>query len=285
VQNVLTGLNLALLGGFILAGFAAAGSGAQAITAGGEFWAAPRWSAHAGALLFVMFAYSGWNAAAYLSEEVERPERNLPRALLLGTLTVTVLYLLLNLLLFAAVPARELRGVVPVVEVAAKRLFGSGAGAWLAALIGLVILASLSAYMLIGPRVYFAMARDGLFLRFAARVHPRFGTPALSIVAQGVCAVVMILSGTFGQLLKYIGFALGIFPLLTVAGLLVLRRREPGRVRPFRVWGYPLVPLLYLVAMGWILAVSLANDPGPALVALATVAAGIPVYWLAFARK
>jgi APA family basic amino acid/polyamine antiporter len=129
------------------------------------------------------------------------------------------------------------------------------------------------------------MARDGLFFRFAARLHPRFETPGLSIIAQGLWAVVLVLTGTFEQLLTYMGFALGIFPWMAVAGVLLLRRRDPGRERPYRVWGYPLTPIFYLIAMTWILAVALFTAPGPSLVALFTVLAGIPAYHFTVGRK
>lgn len=280
VQNSLTGLKLVLLAGLIGSGFMASRGNWQFLGPGSDFWAPGRWEQLGIVLLWVMFAYSGWNASAYIAEEVERPARTLPRSLLLGTLIVLVLYLLLNLLFFYAAPVESLRGVVAVGEVAAEGLFGAGAARWLAVLISLALLSSLSAYVFIGPRVYYAMARDGLFFRFGARIHPRFETPSLSIAAQGLCAGVMILTGTFEQLLTYIGFALGIFPWMAVAGVLLLRRRQPTRERPYRVWGYPLVPIFYLVAMAWILVVALINRPGPSLVALATVAAGIPVYSL-----
>jgi len=210
--------------------------------------------------------------------------RTLPRALAGGTLIVLVIYLGVNLLFFYAAPPAALAGVVPVGEVAAEHLFGPGVAAWLAVLISLALVSSLSAYLFTGPRVYFAMARDGLFFRFAARLHPRFETPGLAILAQGACAAVMVVSGTFEQLLTYIGFALGIFPWLAVAGLFLLRRREPERPSPYRVWGYPLVPLFYLAAMAAILAVAFWNRPGPSLVALATVAAAVPIYWLTVRR-
>ena len=280
VQNTLTVLKLALLAGLIAVGFAFGKGNPDFLSAASEFWTAGRWSQMALALLWVMFAYSGWNASAYLAEEMHQPARSLPRSLLFGTLTVMGIYLLVNLLFFFSAPAADLSGVVAVGDVAVRHLFGEGAGAKLSILIAVALLSSLSAYVFIGPRVYYAMARDGLFFRFAARIHPRFETPAASIIAQGVCAIVMILSGTFEQLLTYIGFALGIFPWMAVAGLLWLRRREPARDRPYRVWGYPLVPLLYLAAMAWILAISLWNRPGPSLLAVATVAAGLPFYWL-----
>lgn len=285
LQIFLTGLNLALLGGLVVAGFAGGQGSWQFLGRSTDFWETGRPGQLGLALLWVMFAYSGWNASAYLAEEVERPARTLPRSLALGTLMVLGVYVAVNLLFFYAAPAADLSGVIAVAEVAAQRLFGAGAAAWLAALIGLALVSSLSAYVFTGPRVYYAMARDGLFFRFAARVHPRFETPGLAIAAQGLCAAAMILTGTFEQLLTYIGFALGIFPWLSVAGLLWLRRRQPARDRPYRVWGYPLVPVFYLAAMAAILGVGLVNRPGPSLVALLTVAAGIPVYWLAARRR
>jgi APA family basic amino acid/polyamine antiporter len=285
VQNALTVLKLVLLFGLVAAGFAFGAGDAGFLTGSGEFWAGGKWNQLGLALLWVMFAYSGWNAAAYLAEEVHEPARTLPRSLLLGTLAVMGIYVLVNLLFFFSAPAADLRGQVAIGDVAVRHLFGEGAGSKLSILIAAGLLSSLSAYVLIGPRVYYAMARDGLFFGFAAKIHPRFETPAASIVAQGACAGVMILSGTFEQLLTYIGFALGIFPCMTVGGLLWLRRRDPGRERPYRVWGYPLVPVLYLAAMAWILAISLWSRPGPSLLAIITVAAGLPFYWLTRRNK
>jgi len=285
VQNFLTVLKLLLLGGLVLVGFLAGRGDWQHFAASSEFWLPGRWGQLGIAMLWVMFAYSGWNASAYLAEELKAPGRNLPRSLLLGTLVVMAMYLLVNGLFFYAAPGTAISGVVAVGDAAAEQLFGAGAASWLSVLISLALLSSLSAYVLIGPRVYYAMARDGLFFRFAARIHPRFETPALAVAAQGICASLMILTGTFEQLLTYIGFALGIFPWMAVLGVVLLRRRQPARERPYRVWGYPFVPLFYLVAMAWILGVALINRPGPSLLALLTVAAGIPAYYLAVRRK
>lgn len=285
VQRLLTGSVLLLLCGFILAGFMSRHGSWAFLESSNDFWARGRPSQLGIALLWTMFAYSGWNASVYLAEEVDSPAHTLPRSLLLGCLITTVVFLLVNLLFFFAAPVAALKGVVAIAEVAAKRLFGPGAATWLSALIGLGLLSTLSACVFTGPRVYYAMARDGLFFRFASRIHPRFETPAASIAAQGLCAVLMIGSGTFEQLLTYIGFALGIFPWMAVAGVLVLRWREPTRERPYRVWGYPLTPLFYLVAMGSILAIALVNRPGPSLMAILTLAAGIPAYWFVVRRK
>ncbi len=285
VQNSLTALKLLLLAGLLVGGFALGQGSWQFLEPSSAFWAAGRWSQAGLILLWVMFAYSGWNASTYLAEEVEQPARTLPRSLLLGTLLVLAIYLLVNLLFFFAAPMSALSGVIAVGDVATKGLFGAGAARWFSGLIALALLSSLSAYVFIGPRVYYAMARDGLFFRFAARLHPRFETPGLSIVAQGLWAIVLVLTGTFEQLLTYMGFALGIFPWLAVAGVLLLRRRDPGRERPYRVWGYPLTPIFYLTAMTWILAVALFTAPGPSLVALFTILAGIPAYHFTVGRK
>lgn len=284
VQSMLTGLNLLLLGALLLAGFLSPRS-SMAFLQSAEFLSAGKPAQLGVTLLWVMFAYSGWNAASYLAEEVREPSRTLPRSLFIGTAVVTLLYLCINVFLFAAAPQAELSGKVAVAETAVRTLFGADASKWFSALVSLALISAISAFLIIGPRVVYAMARDGMFFGFAARVHPRFGTPAWSIVAQGVLSVVMILSGTFGQLLTYVGFALGIFPWMTIAGLIILRRRQPERERPYHVWGYPLTPLFYLLTMGTILIISVVNDPKPPLVAIATIAAGGVVYFLTVWRK
>lgn len=281
VQNFLTALNLVLLLLLIVAGFSAEKADWNFLARESSFWHTGRWGQAATALLWVMFAYSGWNAAAYLSEEVEEPNRNLPRSLFAGTAVVLVLYLLLNVLLFAAAPQEQLRDTVAVAETAAHSLYGAAAGRWLAVAVSCALLSAVSAFMMIGPRVYYAMARDGLFFSFAGRIHARFQTPSFSIVAQGVCAALMALTGTFSELLTYIGFALGVFPWMAVLGVLLLRRREPARPRPYRVFAYPLLPAFYLGTMGWVMVVSLVNNPKPPAIAIATIALGIPAFYCA----
>lgn len=285
VQSILAALNVCALLGIIGWGFARGGGDWESLRSSGSLWKPGDASQIGLALLWVMFAYSGWNSSAYLAEEVKEPERTLPRSLLFGTLIVATLYVAVNLFFFYAAPPAELSGHVAVGEVAIRRAMGPGAATWLAIVVGLLLFSAVSAYVFIGPRVYFAMARDGLFLRFAARIHPRFETPGLSILAQGFCAVLMILTGTFEQLLTYIGFALGVFPWLAVAGVIVLRRRQPARERPYRVFGYPLVPLYYLAATAYILGAALVSRPLPSLLAILTVAAGLPVYWLTMRQR
>jgi len=281
-QNTLTALKLFLLCSLIFAGFLIG-------TRAGDADFTLAYDAASGhrlpvglVMLWVMFAYSGWNAAAYLAEDVRDPARTLPRSLFAGTAVVALLYLAMNLLYFYAAPSAALSGQLPVGEIAARHLFGPAAARWYAVLVAVALVSSLSAFILIGPRVYFAMARDSRFFPAAALLHPRTGTPVISLAAQCLCACAMVLTGTFDQLLTYIGFALGIFPLLAVFGVFVMRRRAPALHRPWRVWGYPVVPAVFLLGMSWILLAAFLNRPGPPLVALATLAAGALVYRLLF---
>lgn len=231
------------------------------------------------AMIPVMFSYSGWNAAAYVAEEIRNPGRNVPLALGLGTGAVVLVYLLLNVAYVYAMPVPELAGLkVRVIDAAADRLFGASAGDALALVTLFIVAGSISAMVFAGPRVYYAMARDGLFLPAASRVSPRFGTPAFSIAAQAVWSGLLVLSGTFGQLVDYTGFAVVLFAGVAVSGLFVLRRRHPDADRPFRAWGYPIAPALFVVASGALVVNAVWSNPGPSAAGLLIVAAGIPLY-------
>jgi APA family basic amino acid/polyamine antiporter len=242
------------------------------------------------AFIPVMFTYSGWNAAAYMAEEIRDPGRNVPRALALGTVAVIAIYLLLNLLYLFVMPIGELAQVQgSVLDVVAERLLGGAAGDIMGVVSIISLAASISAMTFAGPRVYYAMARDGLFFRSAARVHPRYQTPAVSIIAQALWASLLVLSGGAGALTNYTGFAVVLFAGIAVAALFVLRRREPGAPRPFRAWGYPAAPAIFAVASLAIVANALWTDLlrpiltgaawGPSAAGLIIIAAGIPLYW------
>jgi APA family basic amino acid/polyamine antiporter len=232
-----------------------------------------------------MFTYSGWNAAAYVAEEVREPSRNVPLALGAGTLAVVAIYVLLNALYIYALPVRELAAVPGgrLLDTAADRLFGVAAGHLLAVFTIVSLSASMSAMVLAGPRVYFAMARDGMFVRAAGHVHPRFHTPAAAIVAQSVWSGVLVLSGTLSQLVSYTGFAVVLFSAVAVVSLFVLRRRE-GNDRAFSAIGYPWAPALFVAASAVMLANEVWRNPAPTLTGTALILAGIPVYFLFRAR-
>lgn len=250
------------------------------------------------ALISVMFTYSGWNASAYVAEEIRDPGRNLPRSLALGTSAVVIIYLLLNLLFLYAYPIPELAKIEgSVLDVIADRLFplSASAGNVMGLLAIVSIAASISAMTLAGPRVYYAMARDGLFFARAARVHPRYHTPSVAIVAQAAWAGVLVLSGNAFTLITYTGFAVVLFSGLAVAALFVLRRREPGAERPFRAWGYPLAPAIFTLASIAILGnalwtdlvapIAAGTDWGPSAAGLVVIAAGTPVYLMLEKRR
>jgi APA family basic amino acid/polyamine antiporter len=232
------------------------------------------------ALIAVMYAYSGWNAATYVAEEVRDPGRNVPYGIAIGTIAVVAIHLLMNALYLYVLPIRELAAVPgSVLDVIADRLFGSAAGDTIGVVSIVGLLASISAMTFAGPRVYFAMARDGVFFRQAAAVHPRRHTPAAAILAQAAWSAVLVVTMTAERLLTYTGFAIVLFSGIAVAALFVLRRRDPARPRPFRTWGYPWAPALYVAASVVIVVNGLVRDPAPTGAGLLVIAAGIPLYF------
>jgi APA family basic amino acid/polyamine antiporter len=236
------------------------------------------------ALVPVMFSYSGWNAASYVAEEIRDPQRLLPRALALGTGAVVALYLALNLVYVYSLPAAELAALSgSVLDVIGARLFGPRAGDLLAALTAVSIAASVSAMTIAGPRVYFAMARDGAFFRRAAVIHPRFRTPSAAIGAQAFWSILLVLTGSFEQLITYTGFAVVLFSGAAGVALFVLRRRA-GEERPVDAWGYPYMPALFVVASALIVVNAMVRAPGPTAAGVAIIAAGLPLYWM-FRRR
>jgi APA family basic amino acid/polyamine antiporter len=275
VQNTLAGIKVAAILTFLALGFGmGSGSGAQ-IVSGGTATAA----GVVLALVPVMFTYSGWNAAAYVAEEVRSPGRNVPLALGLGTAAVIVIYLGLNAIYLYAIPASGLASIQgTLIDTVAERLFGFTVGNIIAAFTIVSIAASISAMVIAGPRVYFAMARDGLFAAQAARVHPRFRAPVSAIATQAVWSGVLVLCGSLSQLVSYTGFAVVLFSGITVAALFVLRRREPDAPRPFRAWGYPVAPAVFVVASAVMVGNEIWRNPQPALAGIAIIALGIPVY-------
>jgi APA family basic amino acid/polyamine antiporter len=277
VQNGLTAAKVAGLAALIVVGFAL-GRGQAAHLAPSH---APPSAALLLSLVPIMFTYSGWNAAAYVAEEVRSPERDVPLALGIGTATVVALYLLLNALYFYALPVAEVAAPPGgrLIDTVAERLFGFAAGDALAAFAIVSIAASISAMVLAGPRVYFAMARDGLFARGARRVHPRFRAPTSAIVAQTIWSGILVLSGTLSELVSYTGFAVVLFSAATVSAVFVLRRHDGGRPRPFSAWGYPWAPALFVAVSAAMAVNEIWRSPKTAVAGLAVRAAGLPVYW------
>ena len=291
--NILATLKVLALLMFIALGLSiGSGTTANLQQAGPSGVAATAWLL---ALIPVMFAYSGWNAASYIAEEIRDPGRNVPRALALGTAAVIAVYVLLNLLYLFVLPVDQLAKVQgSVLDVIADRLLNQMAGNVMGIVSIVSLAASISANVFAGPRVYFAMARDGLFLDAAARVHPRYRTPAVAIVAQAVWSSLLVLTGSGSTLTNYTGFAVILFAGVAVAALFVLRYREPDAPRPFRALGYPVAPAIFTLASVLIVLNALWSDLvmplrlgtawGPAAVGLIIIGLGIPMY-LVFARR
>ncbi len=278
VQNVLTVVKIAIVLGLAGAGLAAGNGHLPALSfGGGESFS---WIAIGTAMMLVSFSYSGWNASAYIAGEIKNPRRTLPGSLLIGTGAVIILYLALNLFIFKALPYESVTGEIAVVERASVSTFGPWMGKVLSVMVGIALLSSMSAYIIIGPRIYFAMARDRLFLPFASRVHPRFNVPSRSIAIQGAIAASLVLIGSFEQLMVYLGFALGIFPWLAVFGVFVARRRRIGEETAVKVWGYPVVPVFFLTSTLFLMVIAYVNRPFESTAAVLTVLTGIPFYML-----
>jgi APA family basic amino acid/polyamine antiporter len=240
------------------------------------------------ALVYISYAYTGWNGAAYVAGEVHDPQRRLPRAILAGTGIVTALYLALNLAYALALPAAEIRqlaadqgldAVAPIAQLAAERLFGPRIADPLAVAIGLTLLASVSACLLTGPRVAAAMADAGQFPAAAGRISAG-GAPVVATLLQAGWALVLLWTASFETILVYAGLGLAVFSLLTVGAVFVLRVRRPNLPRPFRTPGYPLVPAIYLLGTAALTAAVAWERPMVAAVSVATIVAGIPVAWL-----
>jgi APA family basic amino acid/polyamine antiporter len=220
-----------------------------------------------------------------VAEEIRDPGRNVPRALALGTAAVILLYLGLNVLYLYAMPIAEIGTArSEIAMLAADRLLGPAAAQMLGGLAVIVLLGSLSAMTTAGPRVYFAMARDGAFFPAAARIHPRFHTPWVAIAAQAIWSSLLVLTNTKDQLAEYTGFAVLVFSAFAVSTVFVLRRRHPDEPRPFKAWGYPLAPAIFVIASLAITVAAVIGRPGPSLWGAVIIAAGVPVYYV-FRRR
>lgn len=279
VQNVLTMLKIGALLGIILLGVIVGEGSVDHFSPFFDLDKIGNLSAFGFAFIPVIFTYAGWNAVTYMAGEVQQPEKNLPRALLGSNLLVILLYLAINAVYFYAVPVEKMQGAIRVSEVATTALFGYQTSAWITAMITVSILGALNVTVMIGPRIYFAMAQDGLFFQSLNRVHPRFDTPANAIIVQALWSCVLIFTGTFGFLLNYVSVIIVVFSTLTVGALLVLRATRPDLQRPYKIWGHPWVPLLFIVANLGIALATLREKPLDALAGLVIVALGIPAYF------
>jgi APA family basic amino acid/polyamine antiporter len=278
-QNVFTTLKVLLIVGFIAAGLSSVGMARQHIGILPDAAAVRQIFSRdfAVSLFFVSYAYSGWNASAYIAGEIERPQTNLPRSLLLGTLTVTALYVLLNFVFLYTTPIDAMAGKLEVGYISAVNIFGAIGGRLIGSVIALLLVSSVSSMIMAGPRVAQAMAQDMHLLRWFALTNRR-GVPAVAIAVQSSIALLLILTSTFDRVITYMGFTLNLFTMLTVAGVIVLRIRRPELPRPSRMWGYPWTAVTFLGIGLWILVFGLIYKPFESMAGLATVLSGLLVY-------
>ena len=287
LQNVATWIKFAAIAAFILLGLALgkgswghfsmpipAAAGSPGVLAGIGV-----------ALIAVFWAYDGWVYITWVAGEVKDPQRNLPRSLIIGLVTVGVVYLVINAVYLYALPMTGIAGVTAVAQAAAVSMFSSGAARWLALMIALSCFGAMASCILSGARVFYAMAEDGVFFRALARVHPRWRTPVMSLVLQAIWAAALALSGRYDQLFTFVMFMMVLSYVMTTAGVFVLRRKMPNAERPYRCTGYPWLPAIYVVLGGLWFFNALYERPKEALIGIGIVAAGVPFYFYWRRRK
>jgi basic amino acid/polyamine antiporter, APA family len=278
VQNVLTSLKVFIFLAFLVAGFASGqGSWDNFSHPAVRTSATPVFAQFFLSLFYIYVAYSGWNAATYVAEELKHPARTLPWSLTYGTALVAALFIALNVLFIYAVPLDEMKGVVAVGALAARHLFGPAVAGIFSAAMALSLLATVNAEVTIGPRVYYAMAKNGAFFSMAAKVDPRWHTPVVAILCQGVCAILMTVS-PFLNLLLYIGLLLNFFAVLSVASLFIFRRRPGWQKLGVVSFAYPLLPAFFVAVGIWMTILGVMLRPAVSAAAMLTVAAGAVVY-------
>src|SRR5690349_11523423 len=287
VQTTLTILKVGAIVAIIVIAFALGGRGLANPRLSGLAEARPSspftFSQFPLAVVAGLFAFGGWHMVTYAAEETREPERTIPRALVLGVLIVTACYVALNAAYFHVLLPEQIARSTRVAADAADAVLGTGGAALMSAVVAVSTFGALNGVILSGPRAYLAMARDGLLVSWAAAIHPRFHTPHLAILLQGLWAVVLVSTGTYRALFTRVVYTEWLFFALMAAGLFRLRTRSEYRPA-YRVWGYPVVPVVFILSSAYIVGNQIVAEPTQSLTGLAFVAAGLPVYWL-FVRK
>lgn len=287
IQNAFTVLRLAAVAVFVAGGLIilARRPGGLALARFAEGSGHVSLSGFGLALVAVLWAYDGWYSVSCTAEEVQDPKRTIPLSLILGTATVTAIYLLLNAVYFLALPLDRIIGVERIGETAAAAIFGARGGSVMSGLIALTIFGCLSATMIYGPRVFFAMSRDGLFFSSLKDVHPRYRVPAKAIAGQALWACLLCLSGKFQALIEFVVFALVLFFAASGLAVIVLRHRQPERERPYRAWGYPFLPALFVAINLAVFFNRIIAQPRESLGGLIILALGVPAYFYWRSRR
>jgi APA family basic amino acid/polyamine antiporter len=235
------------------------------------------------ALVYVMYSYSGWNAASYITGEIKKPEKNVPRSLLVGTGIVIVIYVLLNAIFLATTPIQDMKGQLDVALIAGKNIFGTNGGRVAGAVICLGLVSAISSMTWIGPRVSMSMGEDHWLLRMLSRKNPH-GIPTNAVVLQVLIVNVLLLTRSFESVVQYTQFSLLLCSLFTVLGVMVLRATRPEIARPYRVWAYPLPPIIFAIITLWMMFYLLLSKTTESLAGLATALLGLLLYFCARKR-
>lgn len=237
----------------------------------------------AGGLVGAFFAFAGWWELTRIAGEIRDPERNLPRALITGVLILTLIYISVSAVFMYLVPTAGITSDETFAAQVGEVLFGTAGAAVFSAVVIASVLGSLVAYMMVSPRLYYAMARDGLFFRSVAAVHPKFETPYVAIAIQVILALVLIFSGSFQQIVSLFFFVVVVFIAATVASIFVFRRRSDHG--GFKAPGYPLSPLIFLLITAIVLFFIAMRDPARSFIGVGLLVLGVPVYYLFRGRK
>jgi len=281
VQNILTVIKLAAIIFLMIAGLYMV-SGMESPTPAAASTVMPSGfsliSAVGISLIAVLWTFDGWYAVNTVASEIKNARKNLPLSLIIGILVIGIIYLLVNLFYVTALPLDEMSGVVRIGEKATTWALGSAAGHLMSALILISIFGCLSATIIYGPRIYYAMASDGLFFKKFSTVHPRYHSPSVAILWQGIIAGLLCLTGTYEQLFTYVTFAVLLFFEGNVLAVYILRIKRPAAERPYRVWGYPYVPAIFGLMILVIMLSTVAERPLEALSGLLFILIGLPVY-------
>jgi APA family basic amino acid/polyamine antiporter len=280
-QRVVTFLKIVLILFFIISGFFISNPQSLDIIPAKSDWSQVFSGSFAVSLIFVSYAFSGWNASVYITDEIRNPVKNIPRSLILGTLLVIILYFLLNFVFMYSTPLHEMEGKIEIGFLAAKYIFGDYGGRLMALLITLLLVSTVSAMIWIGPRVTMVMGEDYPLLSFLAKKN-RNNVPVVAIWVQTTITVILIVSSTFEKVLVYAGFIMNLFTLLAVIGVFILRIKQPDLSGKYKVTGYPITPLIFILLSLWTLTYLLLDRPLESILGLLTVLAGLIIY---FANK
>ena len=287
VQGILTLIKILIVSGFVVGGmflgdFSRLSAPMPIESSTGSLLSLS--PAFAVGLIFVTYAYTGWNGSVYIAGEIKNPTKAMPKALALGTGLVTLIYLGLNVIFLISAPLEELTGKVEIGAIAATALFGTGMGTIFSLIISMLLLSSLSAMVMTGPRIYQSMGEDYPILKLLTNRKGGSG-PYLAIGLQALIATAMLISAEFDELIMYMGFTLSITSALTVIGVFVMRKKAPKAMRPYKCWGYPYTPILFILLSLWMIIFSFIQTPTVAFVGLGTVLSGFLIYYCVKPKK